>query len=238
MPKLIQDIGVEIRKERRAAGTYVCYRFYRWHTRIVKFKPGTVHFRTSMHGYTHFQRQAVHYLPAMAQIQIQVLEIIQMYLVEIKDTVGNSFQVIQHITTINPVTITKFQMKCRTLTRPIIKIRLHPPVKFFLFKIITYPGNDSQQAVALEYTVVLEFLPIRNSMFAAITQKKRINQRRTAYTSQFIKVYRVATNQSIPNLSPEFQILIDRLLFPDECIPTQEKILIQCFLVQGQRNGT
>ena len=78
MPKLIQDIGVEIRKERRAAGTYVCYRFYRWHTRIVKFKPGTVHFRTSMHGYTHFQRQAVHYLPAMAQIQIQVLEIIEM----------------------------------------------------------------------------------------------------------------------------------------------------------------
>ena len=75
-----------------------------------------------MHGYTDVQRQAVHYLPAMAQIQIQVLEIIQMYLVEIKDTVGNSFQVIQHITTINPVTITKFQMKCRTLTRPIIKI--------------------------------------------------------------------------------------------------------------------
>lgn len=93
------------------------------------------------------------------------------------------------------------------------QIRLHPPVKFFLFKIITYPGNDSQQAVAPEYTVVLEFLPIRNSMFAAITQKKRINQRRTAYTSQFIKVYCVATNQSIPNLSPEFQILIDRLLF-------------------------
>ena len=139
-----------------------------------------------------------------------------MYLVEIKDTVGISLQIIQYITAINPVAITEFQMKCRTLTRPIIKIRPHSPIKFLLFKIITYPGNDSQQAVALEYTVVLEFLPIRNSMFAAITQKKRINLRRTAYTSQFIKVYRVATNQSIPNLSPEIQILNDRLLFPDE----------------------
>ena len=95
-----------------------------------------------------------------------------MYLVEVKNTVGDGFQVVQHITAVNPVTVTKLQMQCCTLTGSIIKIGPHPPVKLFFLKIITYPGNDAQQAITGKNTVVLELLPIRNSMLAAIAQKK------------------------------------------------------------------
>ena len=51
----------------------------------------------------------------MTERSIQVAEIIQFNLIKIKNTIGNIFQLIQYITTINTVTITNLQMHRRPL---------------------------------------------------------------------------------------------------------------------------
>ena len=79
----------------------------------------------------------------MAYMQIQVLEIIQMYLVKIKDAVGDGFQILQHITTVNTVTITHTDMQGGTLAGPIIEIGIDRPIKLLPFEIITQLRDDA-----------------------------------------------------------------------------------------------
>ena len=83
----------------------------------------------------------------MAYMQIQVLKIVQMNLVKIKDAVGNSFQIIQYITTVNTVTITYTDVQGGALARPVIEIGVDRPIELFPLEIITQLWNYTQQTV-------------------------------------------------------------------------------------------
>ena len=73
----------------------------------------------------------------MAYVQIQVLKIVQVNLVEIKDTVGNSFQIVQHIAAVDTVTVTHADMQGGTLAGPIVEIGIDRPVKLLPFEVVT-----------------------------------------------------------------------------------------------------
>ena len=109
------------------------------------------------------------------QTEIEIFKIIQMNLIEIKQTVRNSLQIIQYITTVNTVTITQLYMQSSPFTRPIIKVTPYPPIELLLLKVITDPRHYSQKTVTRKQTVVFEFLTIRNSVRSTITQQKRID---------------------------------------------------------------
>jgi hypothetical protein len=127
----------------------------------------------AVHGYSLLQRQTVNNFPATTQIQKQIREIIQEYLGEVKNNVGDGFQVVQHIIAVNQVTSTKLQMQCCMLKGPIMKIGRHPTVKLFFRKIITDPGINAQQAITGKNTVILELLPIGNSMHCRYSSKEK-----------------------------------------------------------------
>ena len=83
-----------------------------------------------------------------------------MNLVKVKDTVRYSFQIIQHITAINTVTVTHTDMQGSTFTRPVIEIGIDGPVELFPCKVITQFGYDAEPLVASENPVVTEILPL------------------------------------------------------------------------------
>jgi len=138
MAKLLQHRRIESRIKRR----HGC-RHDTWSIRIYQHKLGTFHLRTPVQGETYIQSKPINNLPTMAYMQIQVLEIIQMYLVKIKDTVGDGFQILQHITTVNTVTITHTDMQGGTLAGPIIEIGIDRPIKLLPFEIITQLRDDA-----------------------------------------------------------------------------------------------
>ena len=161
-----------------------------------------------------------------------------MYLIKIEQAVRNSLQVIQYLTAVNAVSITEVNMQSRPFTRPIIKVRPYLPIEYPFLKIITDSGNNMQQTISLKQPIILELLPVRKTVLTTITHQERIYQRRTAHTSYLCKIHCITTNQRITDLSPEFQILVLRFLFPEKSITPQEVVLIQFFFMGGQGNRT
>ena len=94
-----------------------------------------------------------------------------MYLVKIKNTIWNGFQLIQYVTAINTVTITKINMNSPPLLRPIIKIGICRPIKFLTGKIITNPGYNPQYFISGKQPVVLKILPPGEAVTTTITQQ-------------------------------------------------------------------
>ena len=123
-------------------------------------KQRTICLCTLMHRETEIQRQAVYDFPTVAHLQIQVIEIIQIHPIEIENTVRHIFQFIQHPATVNTVPIAHTHVKCRTFAWPVVEVRPDRPIKLFIFKVITQPGDNTQQAVTRKKTIVLEFLPV------------------------------------------------------------------------------
>ena len=96
----------------------------------------------------------------MTEVEIQVLEIIQMDEVEIKDTVWHRFQFVQHLAAIDTVTITHTQPEKAPFLRPVLKVGIQRPVELFPCKVITQFGYDAEPLVASENPVVTEILPV------------------------------------------------------------------------------
>ena len=233
MAELAQDPRVKAGERRKSAQAHP-----RRHAGSVQHKPGAPRLRASVHRDADIQRQAVHNLPTVAKVQVQVLEVIQMYLIEIEEAVGHRLQLVQYPAAVNAVAVTELQVQRRTLAGPIAEIRPHAPIELLVLEIVTDAGNDAQKPIPLEEAAVLELLPIGEAAAAAVTQQERINQRRTTHTAQLIQIHRVTADQRIAQLPPELLPLTLHLLPPRKGIPMQEVVLIQRIFVRSQRDGT
>ena len=180
--------------------------------------------------------QSVGNFKTMTEVEIQVLEIIQMDEVEIKDTVRHRFQFVQHLAAIDAVTITHTQPEKAPFLRPVLKVGIQRPVELFPCKVITQFGHDAEPLVTSENPIVTEVLPVRQSVASAITEQKRIDKRREADTSDIGQIEFIIFHHQVAHRSPESLTLgfsLHRHGIPSVCV-----ILIKLFFPVTQRNGT
>ena len=115
--------------------------------------------------------QSIDNLDCMAEIEIQVLEIIKMNQVEIEYTVRHGFQFIQHLTAINSVTIPHIQADKSPFLRPILKICVQWPIKLLACEIISEFRNNTEQFISPKKTVITKILPIWQAIASTITEQ-------------------------------------------------------------------
>ena len=202
--------------------------------RIDKLELARLGLYTPVYGETHVQRQAVDYFPRMAQAEVEVLEIIQVYLVEVEDTVRDGLQIFQNTAVVDTVTVANVDVEGSPLLGQVAEVGIYGPIKLLAREVVTDLGHDAQQLVPREEPTVLELLAIGETIRTAVADQQGIDQRRATHAPYLVQPEGIVADEHVAHLSPELQRLLARTLLLRHTVQTLIMLPVQRPLFLGQ----